>query len=121
MTYSFTIKGKLPSLNQYINAERTNRYIAAKLKKEATLLIQWQIDIPRITEPFILRCKHFTQNKRTDPDNLVFKKKFILDALLSHGKIDNDGWGQVLGFEESWEVDKNNPRIEVSLITKPQH
>ena len=37
------IKGKLPSLNEYIEAERTNRYKAAKMKKEAEELIFWQI------------------------------------------------------------------------------
>ncbi len=32
------IKGELPSLNEYIKAERANRYAAAKLKKRYTAL-----------------------------------------------------------------------------------
>ncbi|NGM27500.1 hypothetical protein GUJ68_16065, partial [Lactobacillus plantarum] len=32
------IKGELPSLNEYIKAERSNRYAAAKLKKRYTAL-----------------------------------------------------------------------------------
>ena len=36
------IHGKLPSLNEYIDACRRNRYQAAKMKRDAEELIIWQ-------------------------------------------------------------------------------
>lgn len=34
MNYKFTIRGTLPGLNELIEAERRNRFIGAKLKKQ---------------------------------------------------------------------------------------
>ena len=39
----FVIDGRLPSLNEYINAERSNRYKGAKLKKDTERLIKLYI------------------------------------------------------------------------------
>ena len=36
----FVIDGRLPSLNEYINAERSNRYKGAKLKKDTERAIK---------------------------------------------------------------------------------
>lgn len=85
---------ELPDLNTYINAERSNRYAAAKIKKEATHLVAWEakrqlgkkIDINKIT--FIWNHK----NRRKDMDNAEFSQKFIWDGLVEAGIIDNDNW-----------------------------
>ena len=36
-----TYKGKLPSLNELINAGRTNKYVGAKVKRELTQDLAW--------------------------------------------------------------------------------
>jgi hypothetical protein len=39
----FTIRAKLPSLNEYINACRANKYQAAKFKQDVEEVIGWAI------------------------------------------------------------------------------
>ena len=43
MIFQFWIDGELPSLNEYIAVERSNRYAAAKLKKDTEDYIITQI------------------------------------------------------------------------------
>ena len=50
-----------------------------------------------------------------DPDNIISAKKNILDALVQEGKLKNDGFNNFIGLSERWEVDKDNPRIEVRI------
>lgn len=61
---------------------------------------------------------HFTwycPNKRKDPDNISFAKKFILDGLQVAGVIENDGWKQIAGFSDAFYLDKQNPRVELTI------
>ncbi|WP_049917244.1 hypothetical protein [uncultured Megasphaera sp.] len=60
------------------------------------------------------------KNKRRDKDNIAFAKKFILDALQEMGILQNDGWSEILGFSDTFDVDKDNPRIEVSLLSEEE-
>jgi len=32
------------------------------------------------------------------------------------GIIENDGWSQIAGFEDRFEVDKDNPRVEIEIV-----
>ena len=64
---------------------------------------------------------HFTwiePNRNRDLDNVCFAKKFILDALVSNGIIETDGWRGVSGFTDEFGVDADNPRIEVTIEGK---
>ena len=42
-SYRLEIKGKLPGLNEYTAAQRSNQYKGAKMKAEAQELVQWSI------------------------------------------------------------------------------
>ena len=42
-------------------------------------------------------------------------QKFIIDGLVKAGVLKNDGWAQIGDLNHSFEVDKENPRIEVIL------
>ena len=42
---TIVIKGSFVSLNEYINAERSNKYKAAKIKKEETERAYWHFSI----------------------------------------------------------------------------
>ena len=55
------------------------------------------------------------QNKRKDKDNIAFAKKFILDGMIQAKLIQNDGWKEISGFTDEFHVDKNNPRVEVTI------
>ena len=100
---SVTIRGKLPSLNEYIEAERTNRHIAAKIKRETDQLICWQIGrMKPITSKICIRFIWYEETKRRDPDNVCFAKKFILDAMQKCKKLKNDNPAWIAGFQDDF-------------------
>ncbi|WP_461240299.1 RusA family crossover junction endodeoxyribonuclease [Paucilactobacillus sp. N302-9] len=114
------IHGELPSLNEYINVERSNRFGAAKFKKQATYQCmmytkQAMQDGFKFDKPSIVVCTWYTKNLRKDPDNVSFAIKFIFDGMMKAGLIENDGRKTVLGIEHKFEVDKIDPRVEVEL------
>jgi len=120
--YKFTIPGTLPGLNEYINAERGNRYQAAKMKRQAedkiVMCIWEQMPGVEISEPVHIVYHWYEPNKRRDKDNIAFAKKFVQDALVKAGVISNDGWGEIVSFSDEFRVDKSNPRVEVVIGSK---
>lgn len=112
------IPGRLPGLNEYIKACRTNRYAGAKMKQDAEEAIRWQVQsqLKRKTFDAVALTFHwYEQNKKRDKDNIAFAKKFILDALQATGTIPGDGWKAVDGFIDRFYVDKSNPRVEIEI------
>lgn len=113
------IKGLLPGLNEYISAERRNKYAAAKMKKQTEHYIIWeikrQLGNKKAVEPVTINYCWVEKNRRRDKDNIAFAKKFIQDALVKAGVLENDGWANIEGFTDSFEVDKKNPRVEVGI------
>lgn len=120
MTYTFTIDMRLPGLNEYILADRGNRFVGAKLKKTAQRAVEYYIQaarVPRVRTPIRLAYTFFEPNKRRDKDNIAgFAHKVIQDALVQQHIIDDDGWREIAGWTDDFEVDKDRPRIEVTLI-----
>ncbi len=58
----------------------------------------------------------YCKNRRKDKDNMLGGGlKFIFDGLVKAGVIENDGWKQVGRIIPHFEIDKENPRIEVIL------
>ena len=120
MRYTFPFE--LPSLNEYVNAERANRFAGAKMKKDIERRLASHIlhqgvvahKIP-VRIDFIWKCK----NKRKDKDNIAFSKKFLLDSLVRCGVIPNDKWDCI----ESWidifpEPDKEDVGVDVIIYEK---
>lgn len=113
-----TIPGSLPSLNEYIQKERTNKFLGAKMKREATDLVTLIAKLHRPKTPYkavYVRFYWYVKNAKKDPDNIAFAKKFILDGLVQAGVIENDGWNNILGFTDELYIDKNDQRIVVSI------
>lgn len=117
--YKLIIYGRLCSLNEYIKAERTNRYKGAKIKRDneriITASIKQQLRGIKIENPVRMDYLWVVPDKRTDRDNIVFARKFIQDALVDTGVLKDDGWKYVVGFSDRFELDKENPRIEVLI------
>lgn len=94
----FLIDEKLPSLNEVINKNRTNRYAGAKFKKEIEETIITYIENARargIISPVgerscEIRIYFCEKTKRRDVDNIQSSQKFILDALQKAGILVND-------------------------------
>ena len=118
--YKLIIPGKLPGLNDYIVAERTNRHKGAKMKAVngnivAVAIMKCMSGI-RIEKPVFMEYTWIEPNKRRDKDNISsFGRKVIQDALVQCGVLKDDGWKYVVGFSDRFEVDKENPRIEVLI------
>ena len=90
-------------LNTYINQERTHRQIAAKTKKAETGAVEWECKrqkLTPLTNPVRIDFFWYVKNKKKDPDNIAFAKKFILDGLVDAGIITNDGFKNVKGFSD---------------------
>lgn len=119
MEYKLVIHGRLCSLNEYIKAERTNRYKGAKIKQDNEKIIaaaiSQQLRGVKIRNPVHMDYLWAVPDKRTDRDNIVFARKFIQDALVNAAVLKGDGWKHVAGFSDRFEVDKGNPRVEVLI------
>jgi len=98
---------KLPSLNEYINACRYNRYKGAKMKSDYECAIGlFLTELPVFEKPIKIDFIWVEENKRRDLDNVAFGKKFILDALVKFGKLKDDNRKIVTGFTDSFRYDK---------------
>ena len=95
---------KLPSLNQYINECRKNRYAGAsmKLKVENDLALYIN-SLPVFTKPIKIHFHWIEGNKRRDLDNVCFAKKFILDCMVKCGKLKDDNRNCVTNFIDTFE------------------
>lgn len=118
--YRLVIHGRLPNLNEYINAERTNRYIAANMKKKTeeriAAEILTQLNGLQITEMVNMVYTWVEPNKKRDKDNIAFAKKFIQDALVKSGVLNNDGWREIDGFSDLFKVDPDNVGVKVDIV-----
>jgi len=115
MRQEFTIQGELCDLNTYINKERANRFIGAKIKKEQTEICRWACNNLKPTDNIHIMFKWYCKNKRKDKDNVAYAKKFAIDGMVKAGIIPNDGWNNIKGFTDEFYIDKENPRIEVII------
>ena len=86
---SFIIKQKLPSLNDYIGACRSNAYMGAKFKSEVEEERGWDIrqalasgTLHKVETPVIVKITWAERTKKRDVDNIQSSQKFILDALV---------------------------------------
>lgn len=93
----FIIKQKLPSLNDYTMACRSNKYAGAKFKKDIEEVIGWSIrqaltskTLKPTNEPSIIVIEWHKKDKRMDVDNIHSSVKFILDTMQKHKIIPND-------------------------------
>lgn len=112
------ILGSLPTLNEYIAKVRTNKDAGFAMAKAATnkcmkacFSLQHYPDKVRLD---VILNWHFT-NRQTDPDNIFFGVKFILDGLVNSGKLKNDGCANVRNIFHQYSISKRKG-VTVTLI-----
>ena len=119
MEFKLVIEGRLPTLNEYIKAERSHKLSAARVKREAQELVSWyiraQLGSQAASKPVQMHYLWVEQNRRRDRDNVAFARKFIQDALVQMHFLKDDGWDEIVGWTDSWAVDAMRPRIEVTI------
>lgn len=102
-----TIPLKLPSLNEYINECRKNRYAGGKMKRQVETDIMWFLKkLPVYEKPIKIHFHWIEDNKRRDLDNVAFGKKFILDSMVKAGRLKDDNRRYVTGFTDTFEYGK---------------
>lgn len=116
----FIIDGRLDDLNKYTSACRTNLYKGAKMKRDNEKIVMFyikQAKLEKVTNyPVKVKIDWYEVNRRRDIDGITFASKFILDALVKMMIITDDSQKYINEIEHHVYIDKNNPRIEVSLI-----
>lgn len=112
------IQGKLATLNEHDNTNRTNRFGGAALKKKMNELVADQSPYLQLDFPMKV---HFTwfYSGRHDFDNIAFAKKYVLDGMQHAGTIVNDNQKYVKGFTDSFEKvesGKDGVRVEIEKL-----
>ena len=107
-SYDFT------DLNSYIKAERTNKYIASNLKKMNTNIAEMLTrsalntkEIEKYNDDAQLKFifTWYRKDKKKDPDNIAFGKKFILDGMQKAGLFKNDGANTIINLEDRFKYE----------------
>lgn len=116
MTARAEIPYKFPSLNEYIRACRGNKYGGGKFKKQVQANISWALtDLPVFTKPVFITLTWIEGNVKRDWDNVTFCKKFIIDALVSLGKLPDDSRKYVKGFTDLYGYEKGTWKVIVEI------
>lgn len=94
---TFTIKAKLPSLNDVIDKNRVSKYYGNMYKQDIQEVIGWAIKQARVMKtlkPIKNPCEIYIDwhesTKRRDADNVQSSQKFVLDAMVKNGILPND-------------------------------
>lgn len=118
MRYKFEIKERLPGLNEYTKCNRTNKFAGATLKKKTEEHIYYyileQLKKVKINKKVFIYFTWIEENGKRDLDNICFAKKFILDALVKAGVLENDNKSHVSGFMDKFEY-ANESKVIVEL------
>lgn len=89
------------------------------MKKQAENVIGYMIKTQlrgvHFKHPVVIHYLWIEPSRRRDKDNIAFAKKFIQDALVKTGVLENDGWNQIEHFTDDFAVDPKDPRIEVTI------
>lgn len=88
-----TIKLEIPpTMNELIAANRTNRYVGAKMKREWTnrISLQARCDLTPYPSKVWVSCLWQIHHRRHDPDNLTSSLKFVFDGFVDAGIITGD-------------------------------
>lgn len=111
------IHDTFPSLNDYIEKERIHRLAGAKMKGEQTDRVAWQVKkMGKFTKPVTIHFRWHEINRKRDPDNIIFAKKFVLDGLVVAGVLPNDTQKYIKGFYESIVINPSKPGVEILIV-----
>lgn len=114
-----TIPGRLPGLNEYIEACRNSKFEGNKLKSgvenHIIRCIKSQLRGVQFKKPVVMNYTWVEPNRRRDKDNIAFARKFVQDALVKAKVLKNDGWAYIENFTDDFAVDAKHPRVEITF------
>ena len=109
------------TLNHYINAERTNKYMGAVIKKLETERVYWACKEQKLKPykgvPREVIFSWYHKDSRKDFDNVEFAQKFIWDGLVMAKVLKSDGQKHTPKIRQHWHfIDKKKERVEIELL-----
>ena len=108
---------RFTSLNDYISAERSNRYEAAKIKETETEIARL-VSLNKedsLTYPVDVSFTWYRRDQRTDPDNISFGAKFIMDGFVKSGLLKGDNWKYIRSLHHEFEL-SNRDYVVVDIV-----
>lgn len=118
MTQLLTITTLFPGLNAYISALNNNRYKGAQMKRDFTAIaaIEAKNKLEPVNVPVNIHFEWIEKNRRRDPDNIIFAKKFILDGLVTAGIIKSDSHKWIHSFSDKWRLAEEGESTGVIVL-----
>jgi len=111
------LEASIVSLNKYINSNRKNKYAGNNQKQSLTRLYRLQLQnegrIELKNSKIVMIWK--LKDKRMDPDNVAFNKKFVLDGMVNSGLIEDDRHKHIGGFEDIFEYGHKQQKVEIII------
>lgn len=116
------IPGAFSGLNEFIDRNRIRRghWSAGNDMKRhdqhvMETYIRQQVKAP-LRGKIHVKMAYYSPDRKKDPDNIdAYFRKCFMDALVRTGIIAGDGWKYVSGYESTFEIDRGDPRIEVTI------
>lgn len=112
------IPGRFPGLNEFIDANRRKRgkYSPGNQMKQRDQQIIMEY-LPKVKyKRVFIEYTFFEPNTRRDKDNISgYFHKVFQDALVQAGCVKNDGWKEIDGMTDYFDIDAKNPRVEVRI------
>ena len=105
-------------MNEILNASNNNRHVYNQIKRNNTTyvaVLARKQQIPLLPKSDYI-ITWICENMKRDKDNIMAGQKFIFDGLVEAARIENDGWKQIGNVTHRFEVDKDNPRVEVEIM-----
>lgn len=122
MEYKLILNTSFITLNEYIKAERSHKYVAAAIKLKQTSKVHYLARSLKFTLPenkkFDVEFNWYKPNNKTDHDNIAFAKKFILDGLVISNILKSDGAKYINNFTDNFILDKSRLYISCVVIFK---
>lgn len=94
---------KFVSLNEFLNMAKTSPFIVSNYKKTIEAEIRKCIQQLPSFEKVSIFFLWIEEDRRRDPDNIAFARKFILDALVKNKKIKNDSQRYIRGLFDAFD------------------
>lgn len=117
------IPGPLPGLNEILEAAKGAggsgaRY--ARLKKQWTETVAWLAVKARfvpLSAPAHFAFTWRERDRRRNPDNIAAGgRKLVFDGLVLAKKMRNDGWGEIAGWSDAFEVVQDSPGVRLVVV-----
>lgn len=105
-----------PNWNKYIDAERSNKFWANKMKKEEKEIVKLLCRNMKPVEkyPVTIVATKYVKNRNTDVDNIRIKG--LLDGLVSAGILQNDNLKCIKKVILQAEVSNTRTGIDLEII-----